>query len=305
MSQLKNLSSLLQLLPVTIHLIFCIVIEYQPVNAQASPNINSLPLNSSSSSSKNWLETTAPIVGGLASTIASIISIIKVNNVKEERIKLLKDQWDNQQKEWESKEQEWERKINEMEVQFKDKYNSGEDQKKLNTDFYALVFDELGDENMSGISELFRKDESRAKFISRLKQCTEKFESSMKAIDGLLSEDEDGKKILDAIVYESISKLCKGDNNEDFQKKCKHLYSYLRGWLVCSIRYQTYNLPVEWIKDKTLDNSEVRQALKNTEYFILNEDIIKNEYIPEESSRNLISQYIKHLLEIIEDEYTY
>lgn len=245
MNKLKKLLGLSLMLSLTACLVFLIFFGNKPLNAQTSSNTNSLPSNNYSASAKNWLEISAPIAGGITSTVAAIVSIIRVSNVQDKRIQLLKEDCERKEKELKNKEEQKIKEIKEIEEKYREKSNSSEEQKKLNTDFYALVYDELTDYNMTGVSQIHKIDESRKEFLLRLEQCTKAFESSKDAINGLLSSDKDGKKVLKYIVYNAIKKKSSDDTEENFKNKCKHLYSYLRGWLICSIRSEGATIPAK------------------------------------------------------------
>lgn len=294
MNQLKKLLGLSLISSLTACLVVLIFFANKPLNAQTPSSTNSLSSNSSSDSEKSWLEINISLLGGIASTVASIISISRVSHIQEQRIKLLKEKY-------ESREEEYERQIKEMEVEFQRKYNRGEDQKKMNTDFYALVYEELGDDNMSGSVTLSKDDESRTQFLSRISESLNEFEYSRKAINALLFSriDKEGeeKKLLKSIIFEVIDNNFPNISDSDFDKKCIHLYSYLRGWLVCSIKYKNTQLPVEWIKNNAFTKQEKLKILDDTRIFILNNQKL-SQYI-EEESRKLISEYINILIEKI------
>lgn len=294
MNKLKNLFLLSQILYFVACMIFCLFIDNKPIDAQITPPLNKESPSINSSSNNTPSEKSSgkdSSVIAIFSAVASLISGGVVAKIQEERIKRLKETLEGQEKKTNSK-------IQEMEAEFQKTYNSGEVQKKLNTDFYALVFCELGDINMTGLSDLHKENESKKELSCRLNKCHQEFESSIRAIDGLLSSDGKGTTVLKYIAYNAIGQKNLNNKEEYFKNKVKHLYSYLRCWLICSIRYNTDKLPVKWIKDEALSKNEKMEALSNAKNMILNDEQIKK-YIPDKSSKKLICTYIDILIEKI------
>lgn len=181
-----------------------------------------------------------------------------------------------------------------------EKYNSEDYNKQVNRNFLALVYKEVGLGNMIVESDIFKKGNSEKEKEIELQEDAKKFELSREAVNGLLdsyfdNKENQEKKILKAIVYDVIDNNFPDISARDFEDKCMHLYSYLKGWLICSLRYNTTQLSTERIKNDALNYSDKKIVLEDTKKFILNEKIV-SDCIPKEQSRQLICDYIDILI---------
>jgi hypothetical protein len=184
----------------------------------------------------------------------------------------------------------------------KKNYEAGELQKEQQIDFLSFVEKELTLSNIAWSEYLRQEGETPAEFESRLNKNRLKFQYSQEAIHGLLhcEQDENGKKIelMESIVVSAIEETSVYKRNPDFSNKCKHLYAYLKAWLICSIRYQTKKLPADWIKETTLDKQEQIDALRYIKDNLLNHERVKK-YINRAESREVIKDYLDELIELI------
>lgn len=222
--------------------------------------------------------------------ITVLISGLGVGTIQEKRIQKLKDEIAQLKSDKIRLEENHKCDIIKIEENLKNKYNSEEYVKQQIIDFLALINDELG------LNEIVSKGVLAEELKqNNLDKCNKEFEYSIKAIDGLLYSDINGKKLLKGLVYRVIFQITKDDNNEEFRSKCRELYSYLRGWLICSIRYKNDKLPIEWINNNALSKKEKIEALECTKKIIMNDEKIR-EKIGNQFSRKLICKYIDILL---------
>jgi hypothetical protein len=160
-----------------------------------------------------------------------------------------------------------------------------EDQKK---DFMSLVKEELGFDKILSEPFIIKEPDFRGKLEeNELEKRLIKFQKSLKCINELLFyyDDDNGKKIelLKGIVISAVEESILIDKqNPKFPDICKHLYAYLRAWLICSIRYNTSNLPIEWIQDTILSKQQQVTAIK----------YIKDNILPKMPLNEETKQYI-------------
>ncbi|MEO1433107.1 MAG: hypothetical protein AAFV71_29385 [Cyanobacteria bacterium J06633_8] len=181
-----------------------------------------------------------------------------------------------------------------------EKYNHEDYNKQFNRDFLALVYEEVSLRDMIVESDIFKKGNSEKEKEIELQEEANNFELSREAVNGLLDsyfdkKENQEKKILKAIVHDVIDNNFPGISDADFEDKCMHLYIYLKGWLICSLRYKTTQFSTEQIKNDALNYSDKIIVLEDTKKFILNEKIV-SDCIPKEKSRQLICDYIDILI---------
>jgi hypothetical protein len=144
---------------------------------------------------------------------------------------------------------------------WKNTYTSGNLVKDQTEDFLSLVEQELGYDRMIEEPFLKKKPELRGRLDnSKLGECRKNFETSLKCTNELLYSYKDDKGneqvLLRGIVKTTMKELKYGANNPSYDSICKQLYAYLRAWLVCSIRHQTQDLPIEWIEGNDLTKED-------------------------------------------------
>ncbi|AFY56390.1 hypothetical protein Riv7116_3950 [Rivularia sp. PCC 7116] len=288
MNKLNKLLFISQSLLPIICIINCFLIGNKPANAhlkeyskKESTSINFVSQNNTLSSKNN--SSSNDIIGKI---IVSLLTGGVIGQIQQQRIEQKKDVIQQLEKDLEDK-------ANKIENFFKEKYNSEEYPKQHMIDFFALINEDYG-LNKIDIQGVMAEDVKE----NKLEEYNENFKYSIKAINGLLYSDESDKKLLKGLVNSVISQTVTYDNKEDFKNKCRELYSYLRGWLICSMRYNTEKLPIESIQYNALSKDEKIKALEYTKKIVLNDEKIK-EKIPNHLSRKLICEYIDILLEKI------
>lgn len=176
--------------------------------------------------------------------------------------------------------------IKNIEILLKKKFDSNiiqEEQKKY---FISLFNEELGF-NLS--FSMIKDADFRGKLDEKeLGKRLIKFQKSLKCVNELLfyDYDENGQKreLLKRIVISSVEEgILINKENPEFSDVCRHLYAYLRAWLICSIRYNTSNLPVEWIQDTILSKQQQVTAIEYIKDNILPGDKIKKYPISDDS----------------------
>jgi hypothetical protein len=187
----------------------------------------------------------------------------------------------------------------------KEQYNSDEIQKKQLLYFLSLVDEQLELKQVAYNSALKLDDETEGAFKDRLKIINLEFQNSQEAVSGLLfSYKQNGREIylLKSIVITAlegigISKPEPGNQTLklEYQAKVNHLSAYLRAWLVCGIRYNIHNLPIQWIKETALSLQEQIDALKYIKNNLLEDEKV-TAHIPKEEVRKLISKYLDELI---------
>lgn len=186
-----------------------------------------------------------------------------------------------------------------------ERYNIEEIQKKQVFYFLSLVDDQLALNKIAYGSTLKLENETEEEFKHRLKSSNLEFQNSQEAVNGLLfSYQANGREIyllktiaITALEGIGINKPDPGDKKLklEYQDKVNHLYAYLRAWLVCAIRYDTYNLPAQWIKETALSLREQIDALEYIKNNLLKDEKVIAQ-IPKEEVRMLISKYLNELI---------
>lgn len=133
--------------------------------------------------------------------------------------------------------------------------------------------------------------------IAKLKKNVKKFKDSQEALNGLLfskKRESSEDLLLEAIAIHALENTGIYKSEENFREKYQHLYAYLRGWLICSIRYNTNNLPINLIQSNALTKQEQINAIFYIRNYLIEHKIVQ-EYIPNKDSREIISEYLKKL----------
>lgn len=196
-------------------------------------------------------------------------------------------------------------------TKLKNNWNIEETTNKQSLYFLSLVDEQLGLERVAYNSVLRVEPETEESFKNRLKNINLEFQNSQEAVNGLLFsyKEANGKEIyllkslaITALDGIGISKPEPGDKRLkiEYKTKVNHLYAYLRAWLVCGIRYNTYNLPIEWIKETALSLQEQINAIKYIKNNLLEDETVKAQ-IPKEEVRKLISKYLDELLKELQN----
>ncbi|MEH2334015.1 hypothetical protein [Nostoc sp.] len=189
--------------------------------------------------------------------------------------------------------------IDEEKKSLQQQYNRDEVGVKYNTHFISLVSEQLALEKITEVS--LRKNETQQQFKSRIKNNLERIKNSQEALNGLLSSrKKNGKDVylLDSIAFTALEEIEISINTSE-DEKFKHLYAYLRAWLICGIRYDTENLPIDWIKENALNQQEQIRALKYIKNQFINDTVLRTE-IPKKESREIIAHYLEVLIKKIE-----
>ncbi|QFS43534.1 hypothetical protein [Nostoc sphaeroides] len=165
------------------------------------------------------------------------------------------------------------------ELFLKNKYDTHEVVDNQIKDFFSLVQQERSYYLVLNDLDLFVK--KKAVLIGSLDEKGQEergrsFEKSSTCVNELLySWEEKGKKrnLIKSIVVSALEPFV--DKNEpNYKDSCNHLYAYLRAWLVCSIRYQNPNLPIEWIERSSWNKQQQIQVIKYIRDDILERDIL-------------------------------
>lgn len=137
-----------------------------------------------------------------------------------------------------------------------------------------------------------------------LKKNAEDSRKHLKAVNYLLA-DKDVKKdnekiqLLEAIVNTALKeKGITKDKDPHYYGKKTQIYAYLRAWLVCSIRYQTNQLPIDCIEGKSLSLKELKDLIECVKNLISHDKKMK-ELIDDSDSRDIIICYLDKLIEKI------
>ena len=168
-------------------------------------------------------------------------------------------------------------------------------------DFMSFVEEGLTLDNVAlePLLQLRNKQDTAEDFINKLKENRIEFENSQEAIYVLLRTDKDEKgrerKLLRDIVTSALKETCEWKSKQEFKNKHRHLYTYLRAWLICGMRYNTHELPIESINENALSIQEQIKALMYLRKELPNHDILKH-YLPNEKSRELIGKYLDNLI---------
>lgn len=178
----------------------------------------------------------------------------------------------------------------------KKKYDIDEVVNNQRKDFCSLIQQEIG---FSGLLEQpFLDKNSDLKSSLKRNEMEEReinFQNSCTCLKELLySYDENGNKreLLQGLVIRAVSSVDKDKRRDDVRIQ---LYAYLKAWLVCSIRYNTYNLPIEWIEDSCLSKQEQIDVIN----YIINV-IFKDDRIEDYLSKSSIQEVSKYLNILIE-----
>lgn len=168
-------------------------------------------------------------------------------------------------------------------------------------DFMSFIEDGLTLNNVAlePLLPLREKQDTEEDFINKLKENRIEFENSQEAIHVLLRSDKDEKgrerTLLVDIVTSALKETCEWKTKREFNNKHKHLYTYLRAWVMCGMRYKTYDLPIESINETALTIKEQIKALTYLKKELPNHEILKH-YLPNEQSRELIGKYLDNLI---------
>ncbi len=193
---------------------------------------------------------------------------------------------------------------NERKMNLQKQYDTEEIQKKKLIDFLSLVNEQVSLERVAYDTSLRLKGETEERFRSRLRNNGLDFQNSQEAVNGLLSskKDDKGKDIylLKAIAITALENIGIPKTHPKFEDKFRHIYAYLRAWLICGIRHNTYELPIEWIQENSLSIQEQIDALNFIKNKLLNDDKLKKQ-ISNENSRKVIGRYLDELIKKIKE----
>ncbi|MCC5610666.1 hypothetical protein LC612_28925 [Nostoc sp. CHAB 5834] len=186
------------------------------------------------------------------------------------------------------------------ELFLKEKYDIEEFVDNQIKDFLSLVHQKVGYHSLSEEPFIQRQPALRGSLKREdMEERTISFENSCTCVKELLYFNEDnGKKeeLIKSIVIDALKPFVP-EHDPRYKEVRKRLYAYLRAWLVCSIRYKTSNLPIEWIQGTALNKQE---QIKVIDYIINN--ILKEKDIEDflcEGSIEEVSKYLKILIKKI------
>lgn len=175
------------------------------------------------------------------------------------------------------------------------------------TDFASLLEDKyLYDARW--LDDVKQENESPNQLKARLKRKKKRFLACQDAVHGLcFSEINNGKEhaligdilrtAFEDLKNVSISNIPKKDLDK-INNQSEDLQYYLRAWLVCSIKYDTDLLPIEWIDTGNMKKEEILKFLN----YIKNNVIHRKGFLaffkyPE--SINVIEEYLESLIKKI------
>ncbi|MCC5599061.1 hypothetical protein [Nostoc favosum] len=177
----------------------------------------------------------------------------------------------------------------------KQQYDSNQLAEKHRMDFISLVSEEITFEKID--ESLLRKKENPKQFKSRIRDNLERIKNSQQALNGLLSSRKKNGinvNLLDTITFTALKRIgIPIETSAD--EKFIHLYAYLKAWLICGIRHDTTNLPIEWIDENALNQQEQIRALEYIKDKLINHEKVIEE-IPKEESRKIIREYLEELI---------
>lgn len=182
---------------------------------------------------------------------------------------------------------------------FENKYE--EDRKKPIMDLISLAEEEYGLDSIEWIPYFGKSYKKPQEFYHKVNGNKAEFYASQAAINALLYFNiKDGKKRerLKSIVAMAIENIGVDRGSAEFECKSKHLYAYLRGWLICSIKYGRKDLPINLIQDKPWNQAELIKAIQYIKTEIIMDERMK-EKIKNEDSRKMICEYLNILIEKI------
>lgn len=175
---------------------------------------------------------------------------------------------------------------------------------KQKFDFVSIVHEKISINNIL-IRELLGKNDVTDDLRQKLKNNFQNIQVSHQALNHLIFTYKKDKKgnnveILKIIVSIAVEDRLRYKNRDDFNLKSKYIYVYLKGWLTCSIKYETDKLPIEWIKQTDVKKEELVNAISYIRKLVIHDSRVK-ENIQSEECRKLIAKYIDILVKKIKE----
>jgi hypothetical protein len=178
----------------------------------------------------------------------------------------------------------------------------GKNEKKSQLDYLALATDSTKIQDIkSDEYESLKENMTINEFEAYLEKRREYFQFSHKAITGLLShpniQDENPQKNYNCIhvmAKHAAKNVIEDDDNS--KKIYVLLVKYLNAWLICSIKYQAEELPINLINHRNENIETTIKALK-----FIKKDITEDVYwqemmdIPQQSIM-IIDEYLEKLI---------